>query len=541
MSGKSARSGKTSKASQEPRLTSNVVAAFLNSYYTNFVTPENQNGAKFVFRAVTESNEDKIKGKPVIDINDCDDLAEFNKLCKDAQRKHPNAKLSKDEMNKIILKVYNGRLRGLLHAAANPVIKPDEENEEKPKKEKKEKKSKKDKDAAPEEPTPRAKPAPKDNTFEKGIIPALCLGKPKEQSIEGHVDAINDFFNNGEKLRTRVYNLCFPHSLHDTGKDAKGVNIIYLQRISKFHDDVLRQLVEGVEDREILSFVQSKYIESFKFPLDSKLNEEEREGVKLQLRNAEIVTNILTPPAESKWIDQLKAIKLGPKGKGQVQTTNPLSKAEKEAVRQLVRELRIVLAFNTLVRKAVEANPEGPSLRECYENYSMILTEIAEFHAAHKPKVRNHFTFIKFLVESAIFIKSKFGYKENVDPKKPPTNHLKLFITELHSKIPFKFNKDIRKSLVAFVNGTEQFDDEKLAEVAEDYKDEWTDLNGPKSYDVSKLDIYAKIGKIVPATLGKQYRVAVGLHIFQFILEQIRIQRALTIKRKADIAVYIRV
>lgn len=544
MSPKAPKTSSASTADKRPSAT--VLVNFLNAYFQNYRIDTEFDGQKVRFRTLTAKQEDQLASKDkdvkkrapkaIIDLKTFTALQRYCTECAKCQKEaekvakakakeegkkdsdKTKVKLSKETLAKLTADTFDARLRGLLEIAAKAVIKP-------PKPEGETKRAKKDPNAPEEPPAPRAKPLPKENAFEKHVLPGLNLGTAKEQTIESFVDAINAFYNDRDRLRTRSYNNNFPHALHKPDAPAEGVNVIYLQHVSTYHDDILKSFVEAeLSDKEILELIKTQFIEQFK--PDDKLSAEEKDALSLNLKHQPTVDNVLTPPENPKWINELKAFKA--KGKGVVQTSTPLTKAERDAIVRLVRELNGAVSFLKTIKRAHEFKPDA-DLKECYENYNMLLDEIRDFHVAHKPKTRTHLTFIKFLVESAVFFKGKFNYKEP----------LKNFLTDLKAKVPIKFDKKTRKALNDFISGERQMTDEALAEVADEFKAEWTLINSPKSYDVNKLDVYSKLGKFVPASIGKQHKVAVGIAIFQFLLEQTRLQRSLNAKKK-EVVIYIR-
>ena len=537
------------------RPTAAVITNFLNNYYTNYKFADSVNGPVVRFRTVTSKNADSIASKPVIDVNDCEPFKAYSTVCGRLQKVHPATKLSKQELTAITAGVYDGRLRGLLEIAANAVIKPP-----KPAEDKKQKKQKQSAD----EPKEKVERQPKENAFEKYVLPALRFGTVKEQSIGDNVNAINAFFTNKDKLRTRVYNICFPHAVHNPDKPAKGVNLIYLQHTTKFHDNVLKMLVENAGDRDILQSVQSEFIGTFSVDLLKqknskelpKLEKEELESLLTQLANPELITFILNPPTvnvngemklDGKWIDTLKAIKFGSK-KAVVQLERGLTKFERMAVRLLVNELHATLSFVKLVHNAFAANRDD-DINECFEKYNAILADINSFYKEHKPKVNNHETFITYLMESVMFIKDLFEYKSPI----------RGFVTDLitasrNSKsgsenVSFKFNNATRKLMDEVVVGfrKEKKDgpqipvtlEEQLPKIIDAFKVSWAETSNPLCYDVNKLEIYSKLGKLVPAAIGKQYKVAIGILLVQFLFEQVKLQRAANSKKK-ELVIYVK-
>lgn len=537
--------------------TDHTVVNLLNNYFTNYKS-DLVDGPTLKFRPVPHMKDSKteldwksIAGKPCINLDECKSLVSYSSWCETIQKKHPEVKLSKEELKALTKSTFDGRLRGLLEIAEVAVLKPETTQEKKPRKSKK--------DAQPEgEQAPKAAKQPKENVFEKIVIPSLNLGFPKGHNMDDYIASIVRFLtdkDSKDRFRLRVYNFCFPHSIRKKGEPAVGTNLVYLQHISRYHDEVLKAVIEGVADADILASVQSEFADNFK-PND-KLSEAERESIPLQLRNPEIVTFVLNQQMKTtdngkqvvdfSWISQLKAIKQGPKGKGQTQTNDPISKSDIAAVRELVRELNLVNNFIKLLKTAVEDNPDD-DVNECFETYNALLEEIATFGKTHKPKSNTPAAFIRLLVETAAFFGGKFKYptkslvkgKNGKPDREVEISYLRTFLAELKSKLPFKFSKDTRKLIDAMIMGTEPVNDANINKAADKVKEEWATIGNSGLYNVSKLDLYTKLGRIVPAALGKQYKVAVGIHVMQFIIDQLRLIKAQNSKRKSVI-VYVHI
>lgn len=493
---------------------------------------------------------DSVAGKPLININECVAITSYASVCEQIQKAHPEIKLSKEELAAITSNTYDGRLRGLLEIAANAVIKPDQPKDKKPKK------------SDPEQPKePKEPRKPSDNAFKKHVIPYLGLGFPKQQqTIAEYFKVINDFFSDDDRLRLRCFNLSFPHSVRPSHKgdgEAKGTNLVYLQHISKYHDQVLQNFVDGIDDATILGSIQNEFANSVPRPSlkvrrenkqgfdDVPLDDASFERLKVQLRNADILTNFLTPP-NANWVKALTVIKPGKGGKGQVNTDEPLKPYERASIKGLLRELHIVYSFLKLVRAAFESNPDR-NVADCFEQYNAHLDDIKGFYKQHKPKSQNYNTFVKYLVESVNFCKDKFGYRLNGVVKgkngQPDKQVLKsaisAFAVEIKSGLSFKFNKKIREGLDDLVSGAKPLNDDNVIAVANIMQAEWSNLTSAYAVDVSDLDFYSKLGKIVPAAIGKQHKIAVGIAMIQYIFDQIRLIQAKNIGRKGCITVYV--
>ena len=534
--------------SDSNRPSGNSIAHNLNIY---FATYDVENKPCLKFKAVPhrkgskiEFDLDSVASKPLINLNEFGALQAYSNVCEQLQKAHPTDKLSKDELAAITAGIYDGRLRGLLEIASKAILKSD-----KPKKAKKEESS---------EPKEKEQRQQSENAFKKYVIPHLGLGFPKQpQTVAEYFKVINDFFTDEDRLRLRCYNLCFPHAAHNSDPDAKGTNLIYLQHLSQFHDVVLQGFVDGADDQAILGGVQSDFANGIQRPV-LKVRREGKQGfdnvpiddaaferLKFQLRNADIITNFLNPP-QSNWIKALTVVKAGKGGKGQVSTDEALKPFERNAIKDLLRELHLVLNFLKLIRAAFAAKPDR-DVAECFDQYQSLLEEIKAFHSQHKPKTQNFNTFVKYLVEATLFCKDKFGYRLNSVVKgkdgKPDKQVVKsaisAFAAEIRSGLSFKFNKKIREGLDELVSGAKPLSDENVIAVANIMQAEWNNLSNAYAVDVSDLDFYSKLGKIVPAAIGKQHKIAVGIAMIQYIFDQIKLIQARNQGRKGCITVYV--
>lgn len=534
-------------ASDANRPTGNTIAHLLNIY---FATYDVKNKPSLRFKAVphrkgskTEFDFDAVGGKPFINVRDCLAITSYANVCAQLQQAHPETKLTKEELAAVTENTFDGRLRGLLEIAAKATIKPETSE--------KQKRPKKTDQPADQPKEPRKQ---SENAFEKRVIPHLGLGFPNtKHALTDYFKVINDFFADDDRLRLRCYNLCFPHAARKSDSEAKGTNLVYLQHLSKFHDMVLQGFVEGADELTILGGVQSDFANTFPrtgLKIKSEdgrnvdIDDASFERLKLQLRNAEILDKFVNPPSQN-WPKTLTVIKTGKGGKGQVNTDEPLRPVERNAVAALLRELHIVQTFLRLMKTAFAANPDrNPA--DCFDQYNAILDEIKDFHKTHKPKTQNYNTFIKFLVESVLLCKDKFGYRlvstikaKDGTPKQLERSALTAFAAELRSGLSFKFNKEVRTGIDELLDGKKQLTDENIIAVASLLQKDWNNFSSVATVDVTDLNFYSKLGKIVPAAIGKQHKVAVGIALIQYIFDQIRLIQAEHSTRKGTITVFV--
>jgi len=199
------------------------------------------------------------------------------------------------------------------------------------------------------------------NVFEEYVIPQLGFGKTRDISIVDYINAIQSIFDDDTKIKTKLYNSIFPHADHDLKKYPRGVNLIYLQHISKFHDEILDMLItQKMDDQAILSSVQERFTKQCLG--SSKLTMEEKKRATLQMLNPLIVERVMKPPmievnhkqvVDQKWIDTLTVYE---NKKGDYTVTEAvLTKLEKTKIKELVRELSIAKSFIKIIRGAEQA------------------------------------------------------------------------------------------------------------------------------------------------------------------------------------------
>lgn len=384
--------------------------------------------------------------------------------------------------------------------------------------------------------------------FANYIIPQLGFIPRSEVSVRTCVDAINTFFENEEKIKTKIYNSEFPHSLHDKSGDAKGVNVVYLQHISKrYHDDILKMIIQGdMSNEDVILAIQRRFKNDFDFKdvkSDSKMDKlnriAERQAIKAQLLHPEVRRHVLESDNDDKWIDSLRAFMFDEDDEDETKVVEDASKrlltpTEKSAVKKLVSELRIVMSFIKIIRAGKEANP-STNLRQCLKSYTNILNETRLFYEAHKDVKSETFEdFLKYFVETVKFLMSKFGYKKT-GTKTP----LKSFIADLKGTLQFRFNKKLRTAIEGLID-KEKVTDSDVKAIVDEFKDEFGYITSPKTYDINELNVYSKIGKYVKLELPKDFRVAVGVAIVSYIQEKVNLIRAFNAKKR-DVVIYIKV
>lgn len=438
------------------------------------------------------------------------------------------------------------------------------------------------------------------NVFQEFVIPQLEFCEKRGVSIQDFIEAINSFFENDAKIKTKIYNSVFPHDTHHADELPKGVNVIYLQHISKFHDEVLDMVInKEMDDDEILTECQKLYSKNYKFTDNRYITPDERERAITQILNPKIAETVLNPPmikdrkgnmiVDQKWIDRLHVCELNKKTRRFVDTAETLSVEERRNIKELVRELTIVKSFIKIIRgganarklikekvRSVDKNcneyfeeiertePIKTDFKFCLEQYNSIYNDTKAFYESWKKILSDEYARIQIAKEKArgnetdvekgnelvreegerltyeLFLRYFIESVKFVKAKFNYTTPLKTFINDIKKDIMFKFNKSLRAKINEKVEQSEPVRREVIAELAKEHYKEWMFLNSPKTYDTNELSIYSKIGKFCSIPIKKDYRIAIGIAIIAYIQEQIKIIRAMYSKKR-EIQIYIKV
>ena len=419
------------------------------------------------------------------------------------------------------------------------------------------------------------------NTFQEFVIPQLGFNTDSIMNITDYINGVSAYFANDAKLKTKIYNLVFPHDSHDASKLPVGVNVIYLQHVSKYHDEVLNFVINNeYDDERVLLEVQKLFAKEF----------EGTPEVKLQLLNPQIAKTILNPPfitvrgkkvIDQKWVDSLKAVEQGgTKRKPElVESDRNLTSEEVKAIKLLNRELLIVKSFIKIIHggqnaRRVEKNEKGEDvavpvnvdLKQCLNEYNRVYNQTRKFFEEWKQTIQSELAridvekekvkyttdetdekvieslvqeaedeqqyelFLKYFVSAVRFIKNELHYSQP----------FKTFINDVKKDVVFKFNKGLRSKLEALVAQEDEPTDEQFKELANKHFKDWRFINSPKTYDPNDLSIYSKIGKFCGLAIKKEYRVAIGIALVAFIQEQIALIKAAN-RRKKELQIYIKV
>lgn len=482
------------KPKKENRFSANVLISFFNTYFRN-LDPSFESKyfkyQKITFKQFTEKHESK-KNSNVINLQDYEGL----KLFVDGYRNLKAEKADAD-MSDIIAATFDPKLRAFLSVIETFQL------------------------------------SKHPDVFKDYVMPHLQFEPTREVTIKMFNDALREFFNNSDKIKTKLFNKVFPHGAHENSTSEQGVNTIYLQHIAKFHDLILKLVIdEQKPDADILKTVQHEYAKTYVCS-KKELPEDELMKLKIQLVNPEILKFVQNPefinkPSKKqiinyKWISSLKPY--APKNKPR---SEPLTQSEVFAIKELVRELIITVSFLKILRLGFDSNADK-NPQECYAKYKELVAKTEAFKDAHLDVADTYQGFLKFLVDSVRFIKNNFDYKYP----------LKSLTADSQFKVQLRFPKKLRTELEKLFNADSEPTDAVIAKLCSENRIDWETVNAPKSYNFGECDIYAKIGKYPKLELTKEYRVGVGAAIVSYIQDELRLLRALNRKKK-DLIVYIK-
>lgn len=516
------------------KFSTTVITNFLNNHYRNIDT--SRQSITFKNYPVNKSVTDN---KPTIDLALYEGVNTFTKMLRD--------ELSVGTpISDIISRVFDLRLRACLDIADNYK-------------------------------QPKDNTADLPNVWRDFVIPQLEYGDRKPITIKSFIEAIDEFFLNDDKLKTKIFNTTFPHATHNPQQLPHGINIVYLQHVSRFHDDILQMYIrDGITDMKAIlkNVLQSivKNVDFAKYRLD--------ESARLQLANSLILERVINPimttdrrgqqSIDYHWINDLTFIDT--KGKS---TGEPLDRRIRNCIRDCIRELMIAKSFVKIVEsckdaKTIVGDGEGDytvtdkdgkvwnikqvevDYAKWYDEYVRRYEVTCQFFEDAKTTIdraiddldrklangqidedeherKLYGLFLRYFVDAVRFAKIELKYAAP----------MKTFVNNLKRGVTFKFPKQLRCDIKKIIDGEEDVNDDDIDRLAREYHKDWKHINSPKTYDANEVDIYGKIGRYCQAPLRKDHRIAVGVAIISYIQDQIRLIRAEHPKKK-DIQIYIR-
>ena len=390
------------------------------------------------------------------------------------------------------------------------------------------------------------------NVMETQILPDLGFEHGAATDLQGYLKALHEFISNDERIKTKIYNTVFPHTVHRTTDLPKGVNVVYLRNMCRFDNAVLEHVINSEEFdlTELCKIVQKEYINSVK---ESKgIAKNILADIVLQCANPKIIEFVITPPEivnskgnsveDVKWVEKLGALVVK-NGKATTSDT-PISAEIVPYIRTLVKELTTSINVARTVHDAMQ-NPvvlqkEGDkevSVKDerefgaCFDEYKSIWEDFDAFRdELMKVKVPSkevdRFTLV---MNQFIRIANKlYSHKCYTNPIVQLVNDVK------RNDLGFNFGKDLRADLIKMI----EEDDVFTQEHGKKYMNQFKYFTSSKAHDPFELDVYSRIGRLCGMMLKKEYKILIGVAIMSFVQESIK--RIALADTKKDLNVYIK-
>lgn len=387
------------------------------------------------------------------------------------------------------------------------------------------------------------------------VLPVLGFERDAATDLQGYIKALHEFISNDERIKTKIYNTVFPHTVHRSGDLPKGVNVIYLRNMCKFDEIVLQYVIENdLVPVDLCKLVQKEFVNRLK----------EMKGIPaavlkdsvLQCVNPKIIENIINPPTvvnskgntveDARWVEKLGALEI--KNGKPVSTDKAVSAEVIPIIRDLVKELTTSLNVARTVKDAMQ-NPvklviegEGKDRTEtseaderefatCLEEYKKIWEDFVDFRKEIlkvKVPAKEEAKF-KLVMNQFVRIARKLA------EHKCYTNAMVQLVNDVkRNDLGFNFGKDLRAHLTALVEGEGEFTDAD----AEKFVSQFKYFTSSKAHDPFELDVYSRIGRLCGMMLKKEYKILIGVAIMSFVQEQIK--RIALADTKKDLNIYIK-
>lgn len=381
------------------------------------------------------------------------------------------------------------------------------------------------------------------NILVQSLIPQLNL--PVTSANTDPLDCITKYLTNNEYFQVKAYNKVFPHPVIDTTKDAKLLNLKYLQQPCTYQNRVLQMMIgEGKSEQVILAELLESIVSSIKF--SDKVKKEDYPLYQKQLRNPKIFEIVMGDNKEfEKVAAKLHILDLQGTEKPEL-----LTPEMRKYVLTVIRELNSIKNLFRLTVAGFQANPTSNPM-ECLKKYSEFLNKISEFvndklkyvsstkaeiDSVTKAKIlankenkqeidiefykKKYELFIRYFVETCKFIEDILGLHDPTSPK----TAFNAFIGELRKVGTFKLSNGLRKDLLAITTPGAVITQELIDNIVNQHYVE--ELGNTKSLDPFNDEVYSKIGKLIDVKIDKQFRIAVGVAIMYYVQHQIEVIKA---------------
>jgi dihydroneopterin aldolase len=350
------------------------------------------------------------------------------------------------------------------------------------------------------------------------IVKKAAFVASPAQTLESYKEAVLSFFSNDnlQKLKIKVFNNVFPHALFQTreeiankhlirtGKEYKGnwktgVNVIYLQRFSKFSEEVLSEYIAG-----------------------NALNEAFVENIIRKCYLNQVSSQLAQLPDDEKRVLTLRLV-----GNPDGADLGAPSKFEKKFIVELEKEIHLANNMVIVLEKGLKANPET-DMKKCYDTYLEICEKINSFFEKEKTNIIEKTTvagFIKWYVVACQFCEDVFrnwSLVENVANRVTPL----AFRREPRKYIKSILEKPNSEEITARFN--EWLDSVKTVE---DIFEE--------PYDFAKVNVFQHFADLFEAPLIAEHKARAGAAIVDYVREKVDELRKVGFVKQREIVIYI--
>lgn len=521
-------SGKVSSKKQEQKFTPTVLINFLNSKYRNM---EDKQISFKVAQSVKNDN------KNVIDVNEYVGILELEQRYEEIHNSQGFNDLSSQRKMKLVIeKIFDFYMSSILQKISKYSIRPNEVDEQ------------------------------KYSVFRDEIISRLDFPIQKVFSLDDFYNIVDTFFASEQKLRTKIFNFVFPHGRHDekTEEEVKndkslqnaGVKNIYLQHMPKYHEIIMRELINKKSDREsCLKTVRKLFIRDYTKLLETQISnnldddDREKENAKFHMVGSTMLSPEIFKLVGNKSDQKLNLNKIQRFDRTLIfdddQQPVFIGSEEKKAVRALIRELNISSSFIKIINAGITyKNADNTYMQNCYQRYNDMYDKLTGFYKKEIKKPRKTMlNFLEYFIKCILFVSKQFNYQAP----------MKMFIKDTGSPHVFRFSKYMRTELQKFITQCQhnensyEFDEETFSEFLKNEKviNELQQWEKPNITPILQYyNICSKIGKIVKINesipqIDKQYRAGIGCAILRFVQDKIALIKAS--EKKNDITIYIKI
>lgn len=410
------------------------------------------------------------------------------------------------------------------------------------------------------------------NNFEQAVR-ELGLPEQTEVNLNSFLSAVHDYVNNANNIKLKCFNQIFPHTVwKEDAKDAGKINNKYIQRIPPYFDELLDLVVthseEPINDIKLLviDLIHNLFLDEYALKKESKklvdpvgiqlktfmkrfpdkeqllLRIEKYQAYKKELNNKEMNERTITDEFK-KWnpfvikdkepvLDFKKTI-----NSYTDYTKDILEQFDKlmSALRKAIKFAESVIDGKLYQEKLTGSEHDLNAFYEYYQDKINIYEQFRADHANVEPTVKDILCYVVDTLRLIASIKTD---------SKTPLSANEFNKEEVIFRLTGAVSKCVR-NLLAEPTLDAKAEIEKLFQ-EEKFKNRQNDitiLGVIESLNVNCVDTYAKIGEIaaVPGvSIPKDIRVALGLDIMKYTLNELRVILAADGDKKSPLTVYVK-